>query len=49
MTLVGEIVEVSENQTNVTYKLDDRTGPLVEVRKWINEEVCSTLCSFLRH
>ena len=36
---MGEIVEVNESQTNVTYKIDDRTGPLVEVRKWINEEV----------
>ena len=39
MTLVGEIVEVVENPTSVLYRIDDRTGPLVDVRKWISEEV----------
>lgn len=41
VVVVGEIVEVNETQTNISYKIDDRTGPLIEVRKWINEEVRS--------
>ena len=40
VVVVGEIVEVIESQTNISYKIDDRTGPLIEVRRWINEEVC---------
>ena len=39
MTLVGEIVDVVESPTSVLYKIDDRTGPPVDVRKWISEEV----------
>lgn len=35
---VGEIVEVFESQTNIMYKIDDRTGPPIEVRRWINAE-----------
>ena len=32
IVFVGEIVSVSESQTNVVYKVDDRTGPLVDDR-----------------
>ena len=39
MTLVGEIVDVVESPTSVLYRIDDRTGPPVDVRKWISEEV----------
>ena len=35
---VGEIVSVSESQTNVVYKVDDRTGPLVDVKKWLDDQ-----------
>ncbi|XP_019858654.1 PREDICTED: replication protein A 32 kDa subunit-B-like isoform X2 [Amphimedon queenslandica] len=38
IVLVGEIVEVFESATSVMYKIDDRTGPPVEVRRWINAE-----------
>ena len=36
---MGEIMEVSEGSTNVTYKVDDRTGPWMEVKRWIDEQV----------
>ena len=29
-------MSVSESQTNVVYKVDDRTGPLVNVKKWLD-------------
>lgn len=38
VTFVGEIMEVVEAQTNVMYKIDDRTGPWIEVRKWLEEQ-----------
>ncbi len=28
--------------TNIIYKLDDRTGPLVEVRRWVDDNVSHT-------
>ncbi len=39
IVLVGEIMEVNESPTNMMYKIDDRTGPWVEVRKWMDENV----------
>ena len=36
-------MEVNETATTVTYKIDDRTGPWVEARKWIDEQVCMSL------
>ena len=38
IVFVGEIVSVSESQTNVVYKVDDRTGPLVDVKKWLDDQ-----------
>ena len=29
-------MSASESQTNVVYKVDDRTGPLVNVKKWLD-------------
>ena len=29
-------MSVTESQTNVVYKMDDRTGPLVDVKKWLD-------------
>ena len=29
-------MSVSESQTNVVYKVGDHTGPLVDVKKWLN-------------
>ena len=31
-------MSVSESQTNVVYKVDDRTGPLVDVKKWLDDQ-----------
>ena len=31
-------MSVSESQTNVVYKVDDRTGPLVDVKKWLDNQ-----------
>ncbi len=39
IVLVGEIMEVNESPTNVMYKIDDRSGQWVEVRKWMDENV----------
>ena len=39
IVLMGEIMEVNESATTVTYKIDDRTGPWVDVRRWIDEQV----------
>ena len=38
IVFVGEIVSISESQTNVVYKVDDRTGPLVDVKKWLDDQ-----------
>ncbi|XP_065891285.1 replication protein A 32 kDa subunit-like [Dysidea avara] len=38
VTFVGEIMEVVEAQTNVIYKVDDRTGPWITVQKWLEEQ-----------
>ena len=35
---VVEIVSVSESQTNVVYKVDNRTGPLVDIKKWLDDQ-----------
>ena len=37
IVLMGEIMEVSESATSVTYKIDDRTGPWVDVRRWLEQ------------
>ena len=31
-------MSVSESKTNVVYKVDDRTGPLVDVKKWLDDQ-----------
>ena len=31
-------MSVSESQTNVVYKVDGRTGPLVDVKKWLDDQ-----------
>ena len=38
IVFVGEIVSVSESQTNVVYKVDNRTGPLVDVKNWLADQ-----------
>ena len=46
IVLMGEIMEVNESATSVTYKIDDRTGPWVDVRRWL-EQVCrSSTCTW---
>ena len=35
---VREVVSVSESQTNVVYKVDDHTGPLVDIKKWLEDQ-----------
>ena len=32
-------MEVVEMATNVIYKVDDRTGPWVDVRRWVDDVV----------
>ena len=32
-------MEVSEGPTNVTYKIDDRTGAWLEVKRWMDQQV----------
>ena len=31
-------MSVSESQTNIVYKVDYRTGPLVDVKKWLDDQ-----------
>ena len=48
--MVGEIMEVSEAPSNVTYKIDDRTGPWIEVKRWMDEQVhahCMYVCGWV--
>ena len=42
MVIVGEIMEVSEAASNVTYKIDDRTGPWIDVKRWMDDQVSIT-------
>lgn len=37
VVIVGEIVEVTELPTNIVYKIHDRMGPEIEVRRWVEE------------
>ena len=37
---MGEIMEVNESATTVTYKIDDCMGPWVDVLRWIDQQVC---------
>ena len=32
-------MEVSEAASNVSYKIDDRTGPWIDVKRWMDEQV----------
>ena len=36
-------MEVSEAASNVTYKIDDRTGPWIDVKRWMDEQVTLSL------
>jgi replication factor A2 len=45
--LVGEIVYVSENSTGTTYKIDDRTGPPIEIKRWISDDVFFFTCAYI--
>ena len=38
IVFVGETVSVDESQTNVVCRVDDRTGPLVEDKKWLDDQ-----------
>ena len=38
IVFVCEILSVIESQTNVVYKVEDRTGPLVDVKKWLDDQ-----------
>ena len=38
IVFVGEIVSVNESQPNVVYKVDNHTGPLVVVKKWLDDQ-----------
>ena len=31
-------MNVSESQTNVVYKVDNCTGPLVDVKNWLDDQ-----------
>ena len=31
-------MSVGESKTKVVYKVDDRTGPLVDVKKWLDDQ-----------
>ena len=31
-------MSVNGSQTNVVYRVDDRTGPLVDVKKWLDDQ-----------
>ena len=39
-------MEVSEAASNVTYKIDDRTGPWIDVKRWMDEQVTHSLFFF---
>ena len=38
IVFVGEIVSVNEYQPNVVYKVDNCTGPLVDGKKWLDNQ-----------
>ena len=37
VTFVGMVNEITEASTSITYKIDDYTGPVMSVRKFIQE------------
>ena len=39
IVFMGGIMEVNKSAMTVTYKIDDCTGPWVDVRRWIDEQV----------
>ena len=38
VSLIGEVMSVTESRTNVSYKLDDRTGTYSDVKKWLDDQ-----------
>ena len=39
VTVVGLIRKVETSSTNILYVLDDMTGPTIEIRHWIDNDV----------
>lgn len=38
LSVIGQVLQVSSQTTNITFKIDDGTG-VMEVKKWINDDV----------
>ena len=38
VSIVGEVMEVKEQPTSITYVIDDRTGPWVKVQRWLEDQ-----------
>lgn len=43
MTLVGLIRSVKESTTRIDYELDDMTGPLIEIKQFVDGDVSGLL------
>lgn len=48
MTLVGLVRSVKESQTRLDYEIDDLTGPPLEVKQFVDNDVsCSAYCNII--
>ena len=48
MTVVGIVRTVKESATRLDYELDDMTGPLLEVRQFVDNDVSCLFVLFHR-
>lgn len=39
LSLVGMVVSVTENKTNLSYEIDDFSGKILNVKRWIDQDV----------
>ena len=44
ITIVGLIVAVKESPTRIDYEVDDMTGPPLEVKQFVDNDVSHLLC-----
>ena len=44
MTLVGLVRSVKESSTCITYEIDDMSGPSIDVRQFVDNDVCNITC-----
>lgn len=48
ITLVGVIRNMEKSMTNIQYKVDDMTGPPMDVKQWVDTEVSEPVLQLVK-